>query len=56
MNKIPQTYQQSRQEENISVRPVSIKEDGESITKPDSQGNRSDTEQRVWVSMGEKKG
>ena len=52
MNKIPQTYQQSRQEENISVRPVS-KEDGESIARPDSQGNRTDTEQRVWVSMGE---
>ena len=54
VNTNPQTYQyqQPRQEENISVRP-GIKEDGQSTAKPDSAGNKTDTEQKVWISMGE---
>ena len=52
VKKTPQTYQQSRPEENISVRALTG-EDGGSPAKSDSKRNQTDDEQRVWISMGE---
>ena len=52
MKKTPQTYQQSRPKENISVRALTG-EYGGSPAKSDSERNQTDDQQRVWISMGE---